>query len=95
MENSFENAIQYIGHLKEISPSILSDEKYLASVLMSYSAKTNTINRNLLFNFSEKFREWQKSWDLFDKGKNKNKPMDLDVFIDKLVLEFTGNSQHI
>jgi hypothetical protein len=85
MENTFENALAYINQLKEINPTALSDDKVLASAFMSYSAKTNIVDKNLLKSFAEKFRQWQRKWDLFDKQELSKKPPHLDEFIDSLI----------
>ena len=85
MENTFENALAYIKHLKEINPTSLSDDKVLASAFISYSAKTNIVDRNLLKMFAEKFRQWQRKWDLFSKQELSKKPPHLDQFIDSLI----------
>lgn len=85
MENNFENAMGYISQLKETNPAALQDDKVLASALMSYSAKTNKPTRKMLAEFAEKFREWQRQWDLFDKQEILKKPKHLDEFIDELL----------
>lgn len=86
MENNFENAMSYIAQLKEINPTALLDDKVLASAFMSYSAKTNKPTRDMLQNFAEKFRQWQRQWDLFDKQKILKKPNNIDEFIDDLLV---------
>lgn len=87
MENTFENALAYINHLKNTYPEILSDEKVIASAFVSYSAKTNIVGNDLLKSFTKKFREWQMKWDLFDKKESSNKPPSLDEFIDSIILD--------
>ena len=85
MENTFENALAYIVQLKEINSTLLQDDKVIASALMSYSAKTNKPTRKILTEFAEKFRQWQRQWDLFDKQEIIKKPKHLDEFIDELL----------
>lgn len=86
MENTFENALAYISQLKEINTTALQNEKVLASAFMSYSAKTNKPTKKMLTEFAEKFRQWQRQWDLFDKQELSKKPKHLDEFIDELIL---------
>ena len=85
MENTFENALAYIAQLKEINSTLLQDDKVIASALMSYSAKTNKPTRKILTEFAEKFRQWQRQWDLFGKQEIIKKPKHLDEFIDELL----------
>lgn len=85
MENTFENALAYIAQLKETNPTALQDDKVIASALMSYSAKTNKPTKKMLTEFAEKFRQWQRQWDLFDKQEILKKPKHLDEFIDELL----------
>lgn len=85
MENTFENALAYIAQLKETNSTALQDDKVLASAFMSYSEKTNKPTRKMLTEFSEKFRQWQRQWDLFDKRETLKKPKNLDEFIDELL----------
>lgn len=87
MENTFENAVEYLNNLKKINPNALSDEKVLASALMSYSAKTNIIDAKLLNIFAEKFRKWERKWRLFDKQEITKKPPHLDGFISNILTE--------
>lgn len=83
MENTFENALAYVSELKQISPTSLQDDKDLAAAFFSYSAKTNKLTKNMLIEFSKKFRQWKREWDLFDKKEILEKPKNLDEFIDE------------
>lgn len=85
MENTFENAMSYIAQLKEINPTVLLDDKVLACAFMSYSAKTSRPTKELLQNFAEKYRQWQRQWDLFDRRGGSEIPKDLDELIDELL----------
>lgn len=88
MENTFENAVEYLSKLKEINPNALYDEKVLASCLMSYSAKTNIIDENVLNSFASKFRKFQTQWNLFDKKEITKKPPCISEFISNILTEF-------
>ena len=85
MENTFENALAYVAQLKGINSTLLQDDKVIASALMLYSAKTNKPTREMLKEFAEKFRQWQRQWDLFDRQEIIKKPKNIDEFIDELL----------
>lgn len=84
MENTFESAKDYIAQLDAINANWHLDKDTIASALMSYSEKTNSPTKKTLQDFAEKFREWQRQWELFDKRLLTKKPKHIDEFIGEL-----------
>lgn len=85
MDNTFENAQSYVKHLDEINKEWNLDKQTIVSALMSYSAKTNVLNKESLVSLLDKFRNWQRQWDLFGAQEILVKPPHFDKFIDNIL----------
>lgn len=67
-----------------VKNKILQDEN---ESLKSALQNTNCIDKKRLSEYVHKFRQWQRSWDLFDKQVIEKKPISVDEFIDNLLQE--------
>ena len=99
MENTFENASDYISDLGLVENNW--NRAVIATAFISYAAKVKNKNciipdvgHNAFHNIAEEFRKWQRQWDLFGKQEISKKPLHLDEFIKELEHKYVVGFKH-